>query len=152
MMSARSFQLGIALAPSLPHFVHRIRGAEGRHRHIVRPTIDVDLGVVPAGAAGESSPRTPFRRMLPSVIGWIGSSSLPYFQAKNRQGTKSSAPAQFGSRNETNSLSGYDLGASSEGACDAIVTAVPDGCPLAPLQQPSSAAVTIGTLRGSTSA
>jgi len=31
-----------------------------------------------------SSPRTPFRRMLPSVIGWIGSSSLPYFEAKNR--------------------------------------------------------------------
>src|SRR5258705_6879174 len=26
MMSARSFQLGIVLAPSLPHFVHRIRG------------------------------------------------------------------------------------------------------------------------------
>src|SRR6266404_8981266 len=30
--------------------------AEGRHRHIVRPTIDVDLGVVPAGAAGDVEP------------------------------------------------------------------------------------------------
>jgi hypothetical protein len=42
--------------------------AEGRHRYIVRPPIDIDRRQV------TSNPRTPFWRMLPSVIGRNGSS------------------------------------------------------------------------------
>ena len=57
--------------------------------------VDVDRRMVAAVLAGDIEAAHPFWRMLPSVIGWIGSSSLPYFQAKNRQGTKSSAPAQL---------------------------------------------------------
>jgi hypothetical protein len=91
----RSIQFGIPVAPRLPHRVHRM----------CRPNDATDISSgqrstltsvwYPQALQVTSSPRTPFRRMLPRVIGWIGSSSLPYFQAKNRQGTKSSAPAQL---------------------------------------------------------
>jgi hypothetical protein len=116
MMSARSFQLGIALAPSLPHFVHRIHGPKDGTGISSGQLSTLTSVWYPQALQVTSSPRTLFWRMLPSVIGRIGSSSLPYFQAKNRQGTKSSAPAQFGSRNETNPLSGYDLGGLQRGS------------------------------------
>src|SRR5258708_2098212 len=142
MMSARSFQLGIVLAPSLPHFVHRIRGpkdgtgvSSGQRSTLTSVWYPQALQVSrararPSGACCRASSAGSARHPCPT-------SKLRTDREQNQ------VRRTIGSRNETNSLSGYDLGASSEGACDAIVTAVPDGCPLAPLQQPSSAAVTI---------
>ena len=47
-LSARSIQFGIAVAPSLPQRLQRVRGAEGRHRGVVGPIIHIDRALVAA--------------------------------------------------------------------------------------------------------
>src|SRR5712671_1839033 len=47
--------------------------AERWHRNVIGPRVDVDLGFMAACRQVRYSPRTPWRRMVPSVIGRIDS-------------------------------------------------------------------------------
>ena len=47
--------------------------AERWHRNVIMPCVDVDLGFMAACRQVRYSPRTPWRRMVPSVIGRIDS-------------------------------------------------------------------------------
>jgi hypothetical protein len=75
-LSRRSIQFGIAVAPSLPHRLQRMRGPN--HGTGTSSGQASTLSFVLCSQCWQvtHSPRTPFRRMLPSVIGWIGSSGL----------------------------------------------------------------------------
>jgi hypothetical protein len=89
-LSARSIQLGTAVAPSLAQRLQGMRGPkDGTVASSGQPSI---LTAPHSRSAVTNKPRTPCRRMLPSVIGRIGSSFLAMLQAKNGQGTKSSEP------------------------------------------------------------
>ncbi len=46
-------QFGIAVAPEVAALRAPHTGAEGRHRDVIRPGVDVDLGVVAAVQAGD---------------------------------------------------------------------------------------------------
>jgi hypothetical protein len=56
-LSARSIQFGIAVAPSLPQELQRMR-TEGWHRGIVRPGIHIDRVLVLAALAGHEQAAT----------------------------------------------------------------------------------------------
>ncbi len=88
-LSARSIQLGTAVAPSLPHRLQRMRGPkDGTVASSAQSSI-LTARSWPQCWQVACSPRTPCRRIVPSVMGRIGSSSLIIRPAKNAQRTKS---------------------------------------------------------------
>jgi hypothetical protein len=76
-LSARLIHLGPAVAPSLALRLQRMRGPNVA-RGIVGPIVHVDRALVTAVLAGCEQATDAMRRMLPNVIGPIGSSSLAH--------------------------------------------------------------------------
>ncbi len=70
----RSIQLGIAVAPRLPHRVHRMRRPNDGTGTSSGQASTLTSVLLPQARQVAKSKRTPRLRMLPSVIGPIGSS------------------------------------------------------------------------------
>jgi hypothetical protein len=99
-LSAHSIQFGTAVAPSLPQRLQRMRGPnEGTVASSGQSSI-LAARSWPQCWQVTNKPRTPCRRMLPSVIGRIGSSSLTIRPSKNKHGTESSDRDQFQEGNQ----------------------------------------------------
>jgi hypothetical protein len=94
-LSARSIQLGTAVAPSLPQRLQRMRGPKDGTVASSGQSSILTARSWPQCWQVACSPRTPCRRILPSVMGRPGSSSLIIRPAKNAQGTKSSGRDRF---------------------------------------------------------
>jgi hypothetical protein len=73
-LSACSIQFGIAVAPSLPHWLHRHRGPNDGSGTSSGHASTLTAVSRPQCWQVTKSPRTPWRRIVPSVIGPIGSS------------------------------------------------------------------------------
>jgi hypothetical protein len=73
-LSRRSIQFGRASAPRLPHWLHRMRGPNEGTGTSSGHASTFTARSWPQWRQVTSSPRTPFWRMLPRVIGRIGSS------------------------------------------------------------------------------
>jgi hypothetical protein len=102
-LSACSTQLGTAVAPSLPERLQRMRGpkdgtvASSGHSSILTARWWPQRWQV------TNKPRTPCRRVLPSVMGRTGASSLVIQPGKNVWRTKSSDRDGFQKRNQCTS-------------------------------------------------
>jgi hypothetical protein len=72
------------------------------------------IGPHARGRSAGKPTRTPCRRMLASVMGWIGSSSLAIRPAKNIQGTKSSNHYRF----RRAQIPGYGISRQSHDRCE----------------------------------
>src|SRR5262249_50897538 len=75
--------------------------AKGQHQHVIGPCIDVDLGVWTQFWQVTKSPRTPFRRMLPRVIGRGGASSLAMPKLRTDREQNQERPTPYRNRART---------------------------------------------------
>jgi hypothetical protein len=106
----RSIQLGTAVAPSLAQRLQRMRRPkEGTGASSGQPSI----GPHARGRSAGKPTRTPCRRMLASVVGWIGSSSLAIRPTRNIPGTKSSNHYRF----RRAQIPGYGISRQSHDRC-----------------------------------
>jgi hypothetical protein len=101
-VSVRPIQLGIAVAPSLPHELQRMRGPKDSTVASSGQSSILTGRSWPQCTRVANKPRTPCRRMPPSVVGRVGSSSLTMPQLRTHR--ERNQVTVIGSRTGTNAL------------------------------------------------